>query len=324
MRKLLLSTTALAAAATLSANAALADVSISGYFEWDYQNVDSTVSGNNGTTFGQDSEVKMVFTNKTDSGLTIAFQTEFETEKANGGTSDDNFLSISGGFGKVVLGELDGVMDQYGIAASDLPAEEIYTGEPADMVTENGDGGVSGGESNKISYHLPAVGGLTAGVSYTNSGVAGTADATSFAARYTVDAGGATVTIGGATGTKEVSGAQDEDTQNMGVKIASGNVALVLSNSTYEDANQDESTNGIAASYKMNDSATLVGYTTKLEDDLAASGEEYTVSGVEVQYTIASGLSAVINVEDYEYKTGSSGGTNDSGTASSLTIKASF
>jgi len=324
MRKLLLGTTALAAAATLSANAALADVSISGYFEWDYQNVDSTVSANNGTTFGQDSEVKMVFTNKTDSGLTIAFQTEFETDKAGGGTSDDNFLSISGGFGKVVLGELDGVMDQYGIAATDLPAEEIYTGEPADMITENGDGGVSGGESNKISYHLPAVGGLTAGVSYTNSGVAGTADATSFAARYTVDAGGATVTIGGATGTKEVSGAQDEDTQNMGVKIASGNVALVLSNSTYEDANQDESTNGIAASYKMNDSATLVGYTTKLEDDLAASGEEYTVSGVEVQYTIASGLSAVINVEDYEYKTGSSGGTNDSGTASSLTIKASF
>ena len=324
MRKLLLSTTALAAAATLSANAALADVSISGYFEWDYQNVDSTISGNNGTTFGQDSEVKMVFTNKTDSGLTIAFQTEFETDKAGGGISDDNFLSISGGFGKVVLGELDGVMDQYGIAASDLPAEEIYTGEPTDMVTENGDGGVSGGELNKISYHLPAMGGLTAGVSYTNSGVAGTADATSFAARYTVDAGGATVTLGGATGTKEVSGAQDEDTQNMGVKIASGNVALVLSNSTYEDANQDESTNGIAASYKMNDSATLVGYTTKLEDDLAASGEEYTVSGVEVQYTIASGLSAVINVEDYEYKTGSSGGTNDSGTASSLTIKASF
>jgi len=203
MRKLLLSTTALAAAATLSANAALADVSISGYFEWDYQNVDSTIAGNNGTSFGQDSEVKMVFTNKTDSGLTIAFQTEFETDKASDGVSDDNFLSISGGFGKVVLGELDGVMDQYGIAATDLPSEEIYTGEPADMVTEGADGGVSGGESNKISYHLPAMGGLTAGVSYTNSGVAGTADATAFAARYTVDAGGATVTLGGASGTKK-------------------------------------------------------------------------------------------------------------------------
>jgi len=324
MRKLLLGTTALAAAATLSANVALADVSISGYFEWDYSNVDSEIAANDGTAFGQDSEVKMVFTNKTDSGLTIAFQTEFETDKAGGGTSDDNFLSISGGFGKLVLGELDGVMDQYGIAATDLPAEELYVGEPADMVTENGDGGVSGGENNKVSYHLPAMGGLTAGISYTNSGVAGSADATSYAARYTVDAGGATVTLGGATGTLEVAGAQDADTQNMGVKIASGNVALVLSNSTYEDADQDESTNGVAASFKMNDSTTLVGYSTKLEDDLAASGEEYTVSGLEVQYTIASGLSAVVNVEDYEYKTGSSGGTNDSGTASSFTIKASF
>ncbi len=57
MRKLLLGTTALAAAATLSANAALADVSISGYYEWDYQNVDSEITTNDGTSFGSDSEI---------------------------------------------------------------------------------------------------------------------------------------------------------------------------------------------------------------------------------------------------------------------------
>lgn len=324
MRKLLLGTTALAAAAAMNANVALADVAISGFFEWDYSNVNSDIAANDGTAFGQDSEMKVVFTNKTDSGLTIAFQTEFETDKGSSGVSDDNFLSISGGFGKLVLGELDGVMDQYGIAATDLPSEEIYTGEPADMETENADGSVSGGENNKISYHIPAVGGLTAGISYTNSGVAGNADATAYAANYSVDAGGAAITIGGGTGTLEVAGAQDADTQNIGIKIAAGNATLVLSNATYEDANQDESTNGVAASFKVSDAMTLVGYSTKLEDDLAASQEEYTVSGVEVQYTIASGLSAVINVEDYEYDTGSSGGTNDSGTASSLTLKASF
>ena len=77
MRKLLLGTTALAAAVTLSANVATADVAISGYIEWDYSNVNSDITANDGTAFGQDSEVKMVFTNKTDSGLTIAFQTEF-------------------------------------------------------------------------------------------------------------------------------------------------------------------------------------------------------------------------------------------------------
>ena len=40
MRKLLLSTTALAAAATLSANTVLADVSISGAMEWTYESFD--------------------------------------------------------------------------------------------------------------------------------------------------------------------------------------------------------------------------------------------------------------------------------------------
>ena len=44
MRKLLLGTTALAAAATLSANAALADVSISGYYEWTYQSQSSNIA----------------------------------------------------------------------------------------------------------------------------------------------------------------------------------------------------------------------------------------------------------------------------------------
>ena len=297
MRKLLLGTTALAAAITMSANVATADVSISGYFEWDYSNVNSDITANDGTAFGQDSEVKMVFTNKTDSGLTIAFQTEFETEKANSGVSDDNFLSISGGFGKLVLGELDGVMDQYGISATDLPAEELYVGEPASMITENADG-VAGGEANKISYHLPAMGGLTAGVSYRNSGVAGTTDNTSYAAKYTLDAGGATIAIAAGTGTEEVSGAQDKDTQVMGVSIASGNMKVNVSNATFEDAANDESTNGVAVSYKMASGTTLVGYTTKLEDD--TSNEDYSVSGVEVQYTIASGLSAVITVEDYE------------------------
>ena len=69
-------------------------------------------------------------------------------------------------------------------------------------------------------------------------------------------------------------------------------------------------------------------YTQKGEDDIDTS-EEYTRSGVEVQYTIASGLTAVINVDDYEYKIATGGGSidttqADSGTNSKLTIKASF
>ena len=53
MRKLLLGTTALAAAATLSANA-IADISISGYYEWKYQSRSSNITTNDGTTFASD------------------------------------------------------------------------------------------------------------------------------------------------------------------------------------------------------------------------------------------------------------------------------
>ena len=56
MRKLLLGTTALAAAATLTANAALADVSISGSAEWSYNSRSSNAATLDGTTFGTDHE----------------------------------------------------------------------------------------------------------------------------------------------------------------------------------------------------------------------------------------------------------------------------
>ena len=323
MRKLLLGTTALAAAATLSANAALADVSVTGYHEWSYSSVGSDVSANDGTSFGQDSEVKFSFTNKTDSGLTIGFVTEYEADKASSGVSDDSYMTISGGFGKLVLGELDGATDAYGVAATDLPAEEMYLGEPADMITENADAASAGGEDNKVSYHIPAVGGLTAGISFTNSGAAGDADATEYGLKYAMDAGGAAVTIGASTGTKDVASAQDQDHQVIGASISSGAMTVNLSQATYEDADQNEETNGAAAKFALGNGMTIVGYTTKTEDD--TSLEEYTVSGLEIQYTIASGLTAYVDIEDYDYKVGNASGTTaDSGTASKLTIKATF
>ena len=88
MRKLLLGTTALAAAATLSANAALADVSISGMIEWSYDSRSSNVAANNGTSFGQDSDMQIKFSNKTDSGLTLDMLVDFDTDRT---TDNDHF-----------------------------------------------------------------------------------------------------------------------------------------------------------------------------------------------------------------------------------------
>ena len=123
MRKLLLSTTALAAAATLSANAALADVSISGYYEWVYNSRSSNITTLDGTSMSGDSEITFKFSNKTDSGLDIGMTTELTSDEGDG-TIDETSLSIAGGFGKFVLGGNDSVGDNYGIEAEDLIAEE--------------------------------------------------------------------------------------------------------------------------------------------------------------------------------------------------------
>jgi hypothetical protein len=326
MRKLLLGTTALVASGALLANAAVADVSISAATEWSYSSRSSNVTANDGTTFGTDSEIKFSFTNKTDSGLSIGYVVELESDDTNTDINESS-LSISGGFGKVVLGENDNVGDNYGVASTDLPSEESSPTVASASIGTSTDIGNAEGDANKIAYHLPAMGGLTVGASFADSGAVGSSDSTAFGFRYAMDAGGTAVTLGGATSTTE-NATKDKDYQNLGIKIVSGNLSFIASQSSYEADDEDIESTGAAISFTMANGMVLVAHTMKSEDDLDA-GEEYTKSGVELQYKVAAGLTAVINVDDYEYTaattpdaTGTS--TADSGTVSKLTIKASF
>ncbi len=326
MRKLLLGTTALAAAATLTANAALADVSISGAHEFRYNSRSSNLAASDGTTFDTDGEVTFKFSNKTDSGLTIAHEVQLQSDSGDT-VIDESFMTISGGFGKVMLGDDDGVGDNYGLAAVDLIAEETGTTGASATINTNSDIDGMSGNAPKIAYHLPAMGGLTVGASFADSGAVGSTDTTAFGFRYTTEAAGSSITIGGATATTEAT-TTDKDSQNLGIKVVNGNLSFALSQGTEEAADEDQEHTGAAISYKMGNGMTIGAYTVDGEDTLDA-GEEYTASGVEVQYTIASGLTAVIIVEDYEYKaptTADANGTTtgDSGTNSRLVIKASF
>ena len=326
MRKLLLSSTAIATMAALTASVAVADVSISAATEFKYKSRSSQVAASDGTTFGTDSEIKFSFSNKTDSGLTIGYVVEMFSDGADSAI-DESSMSISGGFGKVVLGQNDGVGDNFGIAEMDLIAEESNSNALSTSINTNSD--ITNLSSNKtqIAYFLPAMGGFTAGMSMYDSGTNVGKDSSEIGARYTMDAGGNTITLGAATGTTEAA-TTDTDSQNMGIKVVSGNLSMILSNGTYEAVDEDRSTTGASVSYKMANGIALGAYSVKSEDDLDLS-EEYTAAGVEAQYTVAAGLTAVITVDDYDYKaptvldTGSSA-VNDSGTTTSFTLKASF
>ena len=326
MRKLLLGTSALAAV-TLTANTALADLSISGYYEWSYQSTSSTIAANDGTSFGNDSEIKFSFKNKTDSGLEVGMAVEMDTDVAG---YDETNMYIKGGFGTLLLGSQDGAGDKFAIDAEDVVSEEIQaTG--TDTLTLIDTDLADTSDANKITYLAPAMGGFQAGISYLDDGTdstTGAQDSIEMGAQYTVDAGGATITLGGATSnTEQVSGTVDTEGQNIGVTVSAGNITAKVAQSTLEATNADEEANGVGISLKVSDDMTLGAYTIKIEDGTGTTDEEYTNTGAEVAYTIASGLTAYLNISDYDYKTGSgtgAGTTADSGTVSKLTIKATF
>ena len=329
MRKLLLGTTALAAAATLSANAALADVSISGATEWHYINHGSQDATLDGDKFSQDSEIKFSFSNKTDSGLTIGYTVEMESDAGAGGI-DESSLTISGGFGSIMLGQNDGVATSYAIEAEDATAEESAGSMASATIKTDTDISLDETDNNKIAYTLPAMGGLKAGISFEDSGAgsaaANKADITAVGASFTTEAAGSTVTIGAATVTKENSAGTDSDAQNIGVKIASGAATFYLAQSINESSDEDITAQGFGASYNLGNGITLAGFTMTAEDDLDA-GEEYTANSVEATYSIASGLAAVLNVTNYDYKAGTNNDNSeaaDDGTITKLVIKASF
>jgi hypothetical protein len=328
MRKLLLGTTALAAAATLTANAALADVSISGGAEWKYTSRSSNVSANDGTAMASDNTMTIKFNNKTDSGLDITYMVDFDTDAGDGSAlgTDENSITIAGGFGKIVLGQDDDAADAYNLDESDLIAED--DAPSVTSATIGTSSSISSDDAMKIAYHLPAMGGLTAGISHTDRGAAGGTDTTSYGARYSMDAAGASITLGYAA-VQDENATQDVDQENMGMKIVSGDISLIISQGGTESSDEDIENQGASISYKMPNGMTVGAYTFKSEDDLDA-GEEYSRNGVELQYTIASGLTAVVNVDDYSYKEGTSpdgasaAHVDDSGTQTKLTIKAAF
>ena len=326
MRKLLLNSTALATAVAITSNSAFADISISADSSWTYLSRSSNVTSNDGTSFGTDSEIKFSFTNTTDNGLKIGYVVELESDDTDTAINESS-LSIEGGFGKLVIGENDSVADDYAISADDLAGESEAPTVASASIGTSTDIELSDGDLNKVSYHLPAMGGFTGGASFTDSGEVGSTDTTSFGFNYELESGGNTVTLGASSSTTEAT-TTDTDAQIIGLKVMSGNLTFVASQTAYEAVDEDIETTGAGVSYQMASGMVLAAYTMKSEDDLDA-GEEYTKSGVELQYTISNGLTAYINVDDYEYKaatnpdaTGTS--TTDSGTTSKLTIAASF
>jgi len=333
MRKLLLTSSALVAAASISSYA-VADVSVSGAFEWKYNQQAADQTTKDGDSFSTDNEVVISFTNKTDNGLTVTGKLEMDSDDGDESavSVDESVLSISGGFGTFRMGLEDPVDESFGIDEQDLIDEEgngLFTSASLGSTSNFG----LAGDGNKIAYLTPKMGGFQAGYSIQDSGAAGTTDTNAVGASYSMPIGGGSITVKYNQATKD--GSTDTDTTNMGVQVAMGAMTLIASNGTKEIASdEDIEGNGFGIKYDMGGGMTIAAATVEVTDETDKSGseeEKYTANIGEVVYTVAPGLDAKITYTDYEYKNGNgnsgsnnAGAGDDSGQITSLTITAAF
>ena len=331
MRKLLLTSSALVAAASISSHA-VADVSVTGGFEWKYHQQAADLTAKDGDSFAMDNEIVISFTNKTDNGLTVGGKMEMGNYNTDGtNTIDESVLTISGGFGTFRLGSEDPVDETFGIDESDLIDEESSGVVASATIGSNSNPGL-GGDANKIAYITPSMGGFKAGYSIADSGANGVTDTNAIGASYTMPIGGGSMVVKYNQATKD--GATDTDTTNMGVQLNMGAMTIIASNGTKEIAGDDDiQANGFGIKYDMGGGMTVGAATVEATDDTDISGaeeEKYTANMAEVVYTVAPGLKAKVTYTDYEFKDGGEVGTgagadsDDSGQITTLTISASF
>ena len=333
MRKILLSSSALVAAASISSYA-LADVSVTGAFEWRYTSISSGVAADDGTEFGTDNEVTIKFTNKTDTGLTLTGVYDFDADGAgdfSGG--DESHLTIAGGFGSVSLGLNDAANDAFGIGEHDLIDEDLsQTPASSSIVTTAGESGNS--DSNKITYITPTMGGFKAGYSMADSGTAvQSEDQTAMGASYTMPLAGGSLMIRYNKQSTDGLAAAETESSNYGAKLVMGAASVIVAHGqstvgTGASQGEDREANGISIRYDMGGGMSIGASTVTAEDDkdktAAGVAEKYTANIAEVSYTVAPGLKAKVTYLDYDYENGSTGAVDDSGSITQLTVSASF
>ncbi|NWG44960.1 MAG: porin [Alphaproteobacteria bacterium] len=191
MKKILLGTSALVAAAAFSAPASAAEkikLSLDGYATFGAAYVDSDIQDSRDITFGSDAEVHFKGDTTLDNGLKVGFKAELELEKDTGDADftgavskttadviDEVYMYVSGGFGEIQFGQNDGVADQFQVYAPWVFVEHgandydmSAAGQAADVsvlsILDESD------DYTKITYMSPRVGGFQFGASYTPEG----------------------------------------------------------------------------------------------------------------------------------------------------------
>jgi hypothetical protein len=294
MRKILLASTALVALTSVSAMAA--DVTISGGYNFIYQN-DDKKSETDAGSFTSEGDVNIKFSNTTDTGLTTTLNYGLhETGLKSGAAADDGAAyddlnaSLSGDFGTLYF---DPAGDDVALGGMDEKADKAGEGTDAGM-SSGYRGGILGASGTTLGYKLPSiVDGLTIALSYGE----GSGEYAGYGIQY--DAGMFNVAyVSESTNTV--------DNKYVGVGVNVSGLSIGAEQVTYEDADdasKERKTVAYGASYTM-DGLTLA-YEIGSQDNEATSAEEENHKQIQVSYAVAPGITAIASSSEVDAATDS-------------------
>jgi outer membrane protein OmpU len=311
MRKILLASTALVAAAGISA--ASAEISLSGstkiqYISTSSNNADNASAGENGTKYGGDTNLGMSWSSTTDSGLSLSVSYDID--------ADEGSASITGDWGTLTFADNGNDAMGIGMGNADVVSNMRIT-DASDTITYNGEEAINGGRlaySNSIS-------GISFGIGLGDSGTGTASNETSYGVSYSSSVNGADVTIGYATantGADNTStSATDLNATSMTLDVTVGSIGVSMAQNTQKADNgtgavDDLKSTNFGVTYAITDSLTLQAASVAASGTSSGtSGYKYDESAYGIAYTIASGVSLAVSYSDYSQSDNTAGsGTN--------------
>ena len=321
MRKVLLTTTALVALGGVSAASA---IDISGGYTFDYSdtsnsNVGGTSNETNvsGTQMGSDANIDFTGETTTDAGLTFGGLVRIATDQTNDNTAtqtvavEDQGIYVSGDFGYVMMGATDGVVDGMDnfMTSGSIVENGVATSSDAGVnlssnVTDNEAVGKMGYRSNNIS-------GFQFGISFEDGGDNGSEndDLTSWIVTYdlmgmaTVGYAQAKINAAEADGADTTFKQYGINTTFAGATLQVGFGSEEIAGAGGNVATSKVDTRDFAVQYSLNDAASVYFLDVVSEEKTGtAIGDKLTGNTLGLSYSIAPGVSALVEHNDADFK----------------------
>jgi len=302
---------AAAIATVVAAPIASADVSIAGHVKQTFTKTDSTTAIDDGDLIGTTtSDLKFTATEDLGNGMTASAQMVFDMDQLQTinpagtdtiATTQNQTVSLSGGFGTVVLGRMEDFTQSKVLAMAD-----VFNGT-GNIEPSAGAGRNNGG----IAYVSPAMNGLTIGVAgfaLDNAGTTGgnlndnTFDATDIALMYSN--GPLTVNAAIEDHNRVAGGTSTDDIVSIGASYVMGDLSLTAVHSATDaaGAGADLEDTAFIAKYTMGNNQIGIGVGEDETSATAATDE--TV--VELVHNFSSRTKAFVTVYDTDAAEGDS------------------